>query len=250
MRRYFYEGQLSSGQSLSLQGDLFHHVFDVCRLQVGQHFELLCPNGFAYLVKVEEILKKQALVTVLEERKIAEIGLPHIHLYLSFPKVATFESIVEKSVEMGVISITPILSDFSYVRTVGQFPTPKIPRWQKIVLQATQQSGRGDLLKIQPVQTLEQSLSCLKNMDDCLNLVAYEGEAPFSLKTYLRKNSDRSLKRINVFVGSEGGFSDAEVQTFKDLDLPPVTLVDQVLRVETACLTLVASLKYEFDLLE
>ncbi len=249
MRRYFYEGAIEKGSTLLLQGEIFHHIFDVCRLQVGQRFELLNESGSAFLVLVESIEKKRAQVLVQEERKIPAIKEPHIYLYMSFPKVPTFEAVVEKAVEMGVKSVVPFLSDFSFVRTPGQFPAPKLPRWQKIILQATQQSGRGDLLKIEKVQSLNEILPMVTAMERTLNVIAYEGESPQSLKEFIKQKKNANLQRINIFVGSEGGFSDAEIERFKNLDLPPVTLGDQVLRVETACLTLVASLKYEFDLL-
>ena len=249
MKRYFYDGELQKGARLSLAGDLFHHIFEVCRLKIGEHFELLNEKGRAYLVAVESIDKKRSQVLVLEERQIAEIKFPHIYLYLSFPKISTFEAVVEKSVEMGVKSITPFFSDFSFVRTLSQFPTLKVPRWQKIILQATQQSGRGDLLKIEGVKNLKELLPEVNSMENTLNVIAYEGEATQSLKAFIAQRRNVSLRRINIFVGSEGGFSGSEILRFKDLDLPPVTLGDQVLRVETACMTLVAGLKYEFDLL-
>lgn len=249
MRRYFYPDSLQRDHPLTLQGELFHHIFDVCRLQVGQHFELLNSSGMAYLVRVTEVGKKSACVLVCEERQIPTLKEPHLHLYLSFPKVSTFESIVEKSVEMGVKSITPLLSDFSSVRTKAQFPSVKIPRWQKIILQATQQSGRGDLMQLHDVQLLDE---CFNNQEhknpETLMVVAYEGPAPMTFKQYLTHRKSSFLKNLHVYVGSEGGFSDQEIQRFMALDLPPVTLGDQVLRVETACMTLVSGLKYEFDL--
>ena len=249
MRRYFYPDLLHTEAQFTLQGELFHHIFDVCRLQVGQHFELLNSTGVAYLVRVLEVGKKTAQVVVCEERKIPSLKEPHIHLYLSFPKVSTFEAIVEKSVEMGVKSITPLLSDFSSVRTKAQFPSPKLPRWQKIILQATQQSGRGDLMLLNDVQTLNDSFKAQdQKSEDTLTIVAYEGHAALTFKEYLTRRKSAHLKNLGVYVGSEGGFSEQEIQRFMALDLPPVTLGDQVLRVETACLTLVSSLKYEFDL--
>lgn len=250
MRRYFYDDELQVGASLKIEGELFHHIFDVCRIQEGQHFELLNSRGKAYLVKAEKVEKKRAEISVREERLIPSLPKPHIYLYLSFPKVPTFELIVEKSVELGVHSIIPVLSDFSFVRTKAQFPSPKLPRWQKIILQATQQSGRGDLLKIEEPVLLRELLPALKPSPSAINVVAYEGKAPQSLKKYLQGISPSGIERINLFVGSEGGFSEGEIAAFQSLDFPPVTLGDQVLRVETACLTLVAALKYEFNLLE
>jgi 16S rRNA (uracil1498-N3)-methyltransferase len=251
VKRYFYQGTLEVGNNLTLQGDLFHHIFEVCRLQKGQHFELINVDGKAYLTCVESIEKKMARVNIKEQRQIPRLREPHIKLFLSFPKVPTFEMIVEKSVELGVKSITPILSDFSQVRSRSQFPTPKMARWEKIILQATQQSGRGDLMKIEEPIEMKNILPDLLLLKDSLNVVAYEGESNLALKEFLtsKRTQQSSFKRINLFVGSEGGFSDSEIQKFRELDLTPVTLGEQVLRVETACLTLVASLKYEFDLL-
>ena len=59
----------------------------------------------------------------------------------------------------------------------------------------------------------------------------------------------RQLDRLWLFVGSEGGFSDAEVQFFKEQHLPPVSLGEQILRVETACVALVSVIKYEIGAL-
>lgn len=249
MRRYFFDGELSAGLKITLEGELFHHIFEVCRLQVGQHFELLNDKNIAFLVVIESIEKKKARVLTQEQRIIPKIKEPHIYLYLSFPKISTFESVIEKSVELGVKKIIPVLSDFSFMRTLNQFPELKIPRWKKIILQATQQSGRGDLMTIERVQFLTEVLPEIVKIEECLNVISYEGETVHSLKSFISQKTSKNIKRINIFVGSEGGFSDSELKTFKNLDLPPVSLGDQVLRVETACMTLVASLKYEFDLL-
>lgn len=249
MKRYFFDHSWQEGDEILLEEDLFHHIFDVCRVQKGEHFELLNSQGQAFLVQVEELKKKRAQVRVQEIRNIPPLKGPHIYLYLSFPKIPTFETIVEKSVEMGVFQIIPLLSDHSFIRSREQFPSGKKPRWQKIILQATQQSGRGHLMAIGEIQTLEEVLATLPRSSNVINVVAYEGQAPHSLKTFLQSVRTSPIERINLFVGSEGGFSENEVKRFQSLDLPPVTLGDQILRVETACLTLVASLKYEFDLL-
>lgn len=254
MRRYYYNEKMSQGQNLVIQGDLFHHIFEVCRLQPGQHFELLNEQGKAFLALVNQVSKKSATITLCEERVLPVLKEPLVYLYLSFPKVSTFEAVVEKSVEMGVKTIIPFLSDFSHFRTVQQFPSEKMFRWKKIILQATQQSGRSDLMTIEEVKTLSDLINQIdRSSSQVLNIISYEGEAPVTLKEHISKirsahQGGTKINRVNLFVGSEGGFSEKEVETFKKLDLIPVTLGDQILRVETACMTLVASIKYEFDI--
>ena len=262
MRRYYYEGLILPQYDVLIEGDVFHHIFVVCRMQVGNSFELISNNGKAFFVEVVVVEKKRALVRVKEERLIPKLRMPLIDLYVSFPRISTFESIVEKSVEMGVNSIHPFLSEFSFIRTREHFPDNKVNRWHKIILQATQQSGRGDLMLIQEIKSLD---ICLQGIHEegQLNIFSYEGVTPLSLKEYLQSrcllnqnqtlekmNLNRKLSKINIFVGSEGGYSHREVELFKEKGIPPVTIGDQILRVETACMALVSCLKYEFDLYE
>lgn len=266
MRRYFINEKLEINQIVTLQGELFHHIVEVCRLQERQHFEFLNESGKAYFSEIISISKKIAKVQILEVRSLPTLKTPLIYLFLSFPKVSTFESIVEKSVEMGVKAIVPFLSDYSFYKSLNQFPHEKLTRWKKIILQATQQSARSDLLQINEVQTLAkllESFTLANTSTNELNVIAYEGEAPMTLKSHLApyrsfqenntshshtKSGSPHPEKVNLFVGSEGGFSTQEIDQFKKLDLIPVTLGDQILRVETACMTLVSSIKYEFEL--
>ena len=84
-------------------------------------------------------------------------------------------------------------------------------------------------------------------------IFAYEGTTQRSLKAEIESIKAKFLtlpEKIWIFVGSEGGFSEGEAQFLTDLGLYPVTLGRQILRVETACMTLVSVLKYEFKLME
>lgn len=251
MRRYFVDQKLNVGQEVQLDGDQFHHIFGVCRQQVGNHFELLNTAGKAFLVEVNSVQKKMATVKILEERQLPMPRKPFIHLILSMPKIATFETILEKAVELGVTSIQPVVSDFSFIKSLKSYPKEKLMRWQKIILQATQQSARGNLLVLNEPIELKQIIHASPWQEkQSLGLFAYEGQCEISFKTYLQnKKTETSvgLENLWVLIGSEGGFSSEEVRQLRELDLQPVTLGDQVLRVETACLTIVSALKYEFD---
>lgn len=252
MRRYYLNKEsLDLNDNFQIDGELFHHIFDVCRQQVGSKFELLTTSGDAFFVEVTEVYKKQATVVIKEKRSLPKPKPPWIHLVLSVPKIATFESILEKSVEMGVKSIHPLVSDFSFVKSLQNYPHDKEKRWLKIIQQATQQSARGDQLVLENPKTLEQFLKLSPwKLEHNLGVFAFEGECPSTLKNYIENWKAKNaagihLQNIWIIVGSEGGFSKREVDIFKQLDLQPVTLGEQVLRVETACMALISALKYE-----
>ncbi len=276
MRRYWIEkSQIENGSendsedksqnaTVHFTGEQFHHIFDVCRQEVGHHFEVITEDSVAYLVQVTAVGKKKAQAQVIETRPIEKLPLPHIHIALSVSRYPVMDSIMERAVEMGVTSILPFVSSFSFIRKEKELPPVKVERWKKIIISATQQCGRGELMSVQPVVNMNQMLEKVRktvNPDQQpLCLFAYEGQPgqeqiPIE-KEIKRLRSELEYDGLNkphdvwIIVGSEGGFSVQEVESMRQLGLYPVTLGKQILRVETACLTLVAVLKYEFGLMQ
>jgi 16S rRNA (uracil1498-N3)-methyltransferase len=251
MRRYWIQKKDLFGEQVTFLGDTFHHIFDVCRQEVGSKFEVLNEDSKAYLVEVLSVGKKSAVARVIEERVIPPLPEPHIHLALAVSRFPVMDAIVEKAVEMGVKSIQPLFTEFSFVRTSSSLSANKVERWDKIVRSATQQSGRGDLMSISPALDLNAFLAEFNQKPSVMGLFAYEGQSTLSIKDYVtkKKNEAEAIKEIWIFVGSEGGFSYGEVEKLRNLALYPVTLGSQVLRVETACMALVSVLKYDFDLM-
>ncbi|MBC7741120.1 MAG: 16S rRNA (uracil(1498)-N(3))-methyltransferase [Bdellovibrionaceae bacterium] len=258
MRRYWIQkSQIQSTDGAEavvvFKDELFHHIFDVCRQEVGHHFEVLTEDSKAYLVEVTTREKKQARAKVIEERTIPQLPRPHIHLALSIPRFPVMDSIIERAVEMGVTSILPFYSDYSFIRKASNLPSGKQERWQKIVISATQQCGRGELLKIHEPIDWSGRAAFINPNNESWCLFAYEGAGVLNIHDHLaakKKALTITPQDIWIIVGSEGGFSESEVVEMRQLGLDPVTLGSQVLRVETACLTLVSVLKYEFELLK
>ncbi|WP_415063243.1 RsmE family RNA methyltransferase [Bdellovibrio sp.] len=252
MRRYWIEKKDLFQDQVNFSGDVFHHIFDVCRQEVGSKFEVLTEDSKAYFVEVLQVTKKTALARILEERSIPPLKEPHVHLALSISRFPVMDAIMEKAVEMGVASIQPFFSEFSFLRKGEKLSDNKIERWDKIIKSATQQSGRGDLMKVLPPIPCEKISNLINPSAGSVGLFAYEGPSTLSIKDYVSKvksEHPQGIKEIWIIVGSEGGFSHREVEEFQKLGLHPVTLGPQVLRVETACMALVSVLKYDFDLM-
>ncbi len=246
MRRYWISKENFSKDEIIISGDEFHHICGVCRQAQGDRFEVLNGEGFAFLVEITKCGKKDAIARILEKRDLPPIPPPFIHLLLSIPKFATFDTILEKAVELGVRELTPVVSDFSFVREVDSNKVSgKQPRWEKIIKSATEQSGRGDILKLNPVIELKDALEKFNRTPNAAGLFPYEGSSAYSMKQAVQDLLQKKPETIWVFIGSEGGFSAGEVELFQSFSLKPSTLGDQVLRVETACLTVAGILRYE-----
>ncbi len=259
MRRYWVNTSDLFQGKVNFTGDTFHHIFGVCRQEVGSKFEVITEQSKAYLVEAIEVTKKTAQALILEERAIPALPEPHIHIALSISRFPVMDAVMEKAVEMGVKSIQPFFSEFSFMRKEEKISANKTERWDKIVKSATQQSGRGDLMQIAPAISMSELLTKINQSERHLGLFAYEGNSTHSIKEYLEKAKEKALselgqspapfKNIWLIVGSEGGFSYQEVEDLKSRNLEPVTIGNQVLRVETACIALVSAIKYEFGLM-
>ena len=252
MRRYWIQKSQITNDQVLFKADQFHHIFEVCRQEIGHHFEVITEDSLAFLVEVLAVEKRQAVAKIIETREIQKLKRPHIHIALSLSRFHVMDSIVERAVEMGVQSITPFYSEFSFIRNASNLSEGKLERWQKIIISATQQSGRGELLQLNAPVDWSQILQKINPTDQKWCLFAYEGSGVAHIKSYLQEKKSVCGKDPNdiwLIVGSEGGFSTSEVATLQKLGLDPVTLGPQILRVETACLTLVSVLKYEFGLL-
>lgn len=246
MRRFYFDQEkVAIGQEVSLRGDLLHHMRDVCRFKLGSRFELLSTDGYAYFSEISYDEKRELKAKILSSRKLPELARPWIQLCLSMPKFQTFETVLEKSVELGVYRVQPFFSDFSFIKSSDKISESKKHRWQKIIVGATQQSGRAGLLGLEDPLQLEPLLNNFNQTPRALGLFAFEGSCSTTLHQALQLAKQNTYDEVWLFVGSEGGFSEREVAIFQQAGLQPLTLGEQVLRVETACLALASIIKYE-----
>lgn len=247
MRRYRLTDDPQDLAYIPIEGDLFHHIVDVCRQGVGSKFELLDSKGQAHLVEIQSLSKRSALTRTLETRALPTLPTPHLILALAVPRFPVLEAVLEKAVELGVAEIRLFFSDYSFVRGMDKISDKRWDRWKKIILSSTQQSGRADLMTLaQPTAIAELFKGFNPNGGDW-GLLAYEGETPRSVGAAVKvlRQKGKVPERLWFFVGSEGGFSLAEAKFFESQGLHAASLGDQVLRVETACITIASILKYE-----
>ena len=243
MRRYWVPKYDFSQESVELKGDIFHHICVVCRRATGHRFEVISEDEKAYLVEIVSSTKNKAIAKILEVRDLPKLPTPHIHLALSLPKFPTLEKVIEKSVELGVHSLHLFSSDYSFMKPKPGELKKKEERWQKILLGATQQTGRGHKMELTETKPLGVLLEEFSQTPQSLGFFAYEGEGQLSMREGLKRFTGKESS-LWVFVGSEGGFSQADIELFNNYELLPISLGDQVLRVETACVTLLSILKY------
>lgn len=251
MRRYWISPDDVRGNEVVFQGDVLHHIRDVCRLRTGDKFEVLWGDGKAYFVEIISESKRECRAIIREERAIAPLRKPLIHLALCIPRPAIMDAVVEKAVELGVATFTPVVSAQSFWKTQDEVISKKLERLERIVLSSTQQCGRAELMKIEApenIQTMVEKMSSTNRSANSVGLFLYEGEGTRSVREALEKVPG-GIEEIWVLIGGEGGFSSKEVEWISKHGLHPLTLGPQVLRVETACVATISVIKYQLGLM-
>lgn len=225
------------GQHHIITGENAVHIEKSLRMKIGEALTLVDGDGMQYSCIIESF--SGGCVEVRAEKKFRCENEPDVHitLYQSLPKGDKMDFIIQKAVELGVSSIVPVISARCISRPDEKSSAKKLQRWNKIALQAAQQSRRGIIPEVMPVITFSEAAENLCE-SDC-NIIFYEcgGERVGNIIT-------RNFDRINIFIGSEGGFEKSEVEKIKDKGGTAATLGKRVLRAETAPLAALSIIMY------
>lgn len=219
-----------------ITGDDFNHIKNVLRMTVGEQFLVSC-EGVSDLCCLEDIQSGTVIAKILEEN-YQNTDLPiKIHLFQGLPKSDKLELIIQKAVELGVASVTPVAMKRSIVKIDDKKKKSKRERWQKVAESAAKQSKRTAIPQVQDVVTYKEMISAAKDLD--LLLVPYEcAEGMAATKTALREI--KSGMNVGVVIGPEGGFEQTEIDLAREAGGKIISLGSRILRTETAAITTIA----------
>jgi len=245
--RIYQNQTFTIGQTIALNDDAFGHTVRVLRLKEGDHITLF--NGIPHQEKLGEyqaqlinVSKKKAdiIINAFIE-KDAESPL-NIHLGQGISRGDRMDFTLQKAVELGVNTITPLFTERCGVKLTGDRLQKKIDQWQKIVISACEQSGRCTVPIVKPAISLDE----------------WQGQPSASLKLNLHPKAEHSIMnlpahhlskddaRVRLLIGPEGGLNDAEISSANESGFIDVLLGPRVLRTETAALTAITALQCRF----
>ena len=231
--RIYHDSSLVCDTEIMLNEDAANHVGRVLRLGEGHALELFCGDNHIYKGVITQASKKHVAVNIVE-KTLQDVESPlKVHLVQGISRGDRMDFTLQKSVELGVASITPIFTERCGVKLQGERLQKKRQQWQKIVIAACEQSGRN----------------CVPEVCEPMTLDAYLAQAERPQTLTLEPSAQHSLKsapinrELALLIGPEGGFSPAEVERTHAAQCMPVRLGPRVLRTETAALTALAALQ-------
>lgn len=249
MRRFFVEEKNIKENRVAIKGDEARHIAQVLRLKEGDRIKVFTGKGREYLIEIREARKKEVIGNILLETELKTEPKVSITLVQGIPKSNKMDFIVQKTTELGVKRIVPVITQRTIVKLDKEKARARRSRWQRIVKEAAKQSGRAIIPKVDEITTFIQSLGIINK--EGLNLIPWEEEESTSLKEVLRPITAGTPTAvgvgspITVFIGPEGGFTPEEAGAAKERGAIPVSLGPRLLRTETAGLATLAMILYE-----
>ncbi|MDD3368026.1 MAG: 16S rRNA (uracil(1498)-N(3))-methyltransferase [Lachnospiraceae bacterium] len=245
MYQFFVESSQIMDKKIIITGSDVNHIKNVLRMKIGE--EIAVSNGIdgkEYRCGIAALEEDQI---VCELRFIKEDGLElssKIYLFQGLPKADKMELIIQKAVELGAAEIVPMVTKRAIVKLDEKKAKARVVRWQGIAEAAAKQSKRKVIPSVHEVMSFKEAVNYANNMD--LKLIPYElAEGMADTKKLIE--GVKGGQSIAVFIGPEGGFEDAEIETAKAAGIRPVTLGKRILRTETAGFTVLAWLMYQLE---
>ena len=234
MPRFYVDFALSPDSVVELPDNVVRHL-NVLRVKNTEEIVLFNGNGKAYPALPEVLEKRRASVRILREESTNNESPLNITLVQAVSAAERMDFTLQKSVELGVAEIRPVISERCVVRLSGERAEKRVARWQEIVVSACEQSGRNIVPKVLPLTTYAQALQQLPQETTKLLM---------SLNRAQKLSDVRPQSGKVVFmVGPEGGWTEKEEQQAFDACFQSVTLGKRVLRTETASLAAIAAMQ-------
>lgn len=230
MEYYFTKPDNVSGDSLIITDDEAKHLSKVLRKNTGEIIFVTdgCKN--LYKAQIEKIQKDFIGCKILDKQfnlNEPEIKVTLFPALLKYP--SRFEFIIEKSVELGVNEISPIVTENVINKTHA-----KTDRWQSIALSAIKQSQRCFLPKVNAPAEFKPAIERQKKED--LKIIADERNFDNNISADELKRIVHKDKDVSVFTGPEGGFTTGEIESAVKNGFVILNLGERKLRSETAAM--------------
>ena len=215
----------------------YRHIARSLRARTGEKLLLIDDKQIQYETVIVEINSKE-IVCRIEKSYLSKRDLDFDLFLAQSPLRSDSQlTIMEKATELGVRAVFPVFTDNCALKV------NKREKWQKVMYEASKQCERAKIPECYEPQTFDE---VLKNDFDKI-IVFAERSTEKSLKQYLREKPIKKAEKVLVIIGPEGGFSQREFDYFREKNLPLISLGDLILKADTAVITALGDIIYEYQ---
>lgn len=239
MPRIYFPASETTGDQIRITGEKSHYLISVLRCHKDDELILFNGKGGCFRTKILKVDKKEVITEVIEKFPCDTESPLYIILVQGLVKGEKMDMIVQKTTELGVKKIIPVITKRSQLRD-----TKKVQRWRKIAEEAARQCGRSIVPDIQELVRFGNLFK--DNTEKKKGLIFYEGgerklsETVEILKTELKEIGED----IYLIIGPEGGFAEDEIKMANDKGFLITSFGRRILRAETAAISSVALIQF------
>lgn len=248
MHRFFVRHENIRGARVDLPSETAVQIARVLKLRRGEQVALFDGAGREWTARLESVSESAASAQLVDERR-PDVELPcAITICQALIRPERFETVLQKGTELGASRFVPLVTArVQGADSAGPSPA-RLARWQRIVLEAAEQSGRVLVPEIAPVARIEEIVPAEDARGPVVLL--WEEERDASLRSVLHSVMQAGApERLALVVGPVGGLMEAEVGAAKRAGARVAGMGRRVLRSETAAVAALAAVLYEFGLM-
>lgn len=245
MPRFFVDdSKIDVGASLvTIDGESALHISLSLRMRCSEKISVCSlSDGVVYDCEIFEITKNSITAKILSIGQNNSEPDVFVTLFQALPKGDKFELVIQKCVELGIGRIVPVITDRCVSRPDAKSLVRKLERWNKIALEAAQQSNRCTVPKVCEPVSFDSAIGEMKKSQ--LSFMCYEKHTGQSLNSLI---SEKNISDISFFVGPEGGISEADADFAEKAGINLVGLGKRILRTETAPICVLSGIMFLTD---
>lgn len=236
--RLFLRRALLPDSEIRIEGKAAHYLLHVLRVNKGEELILFNGEGGEFTSEILSKERHSLIVKVNSHEEIERESSLVIHLGLAAVKKDKMDLAIQKAVELGVSTITPIISDYTSVKK--NLLLKRQDHWQGVIESASEQCGRNKLASLENLTSLKEWVSVISNTrsNDVVKIICH----PLADRRTDQKRDqvrdqgadEGTMKECVLLVGPEGGFSEKEVKLAIQSGFNSMQLGSRILRTETA----------------
>ena len=238
---FFLPPHCISPPTVSITDELLTHLRDSLRIEVGETLLIGDGEGHRYRVEITAITKQSMTGRVIDAIPRPPQHAPALILGQALLKGEKMDWVIQKTTELGVRTISPIQSRQSIVQLKADRIEAQTARWQRIALEAAQQSEQWQVPTI--ASPLALSAYATEISSHALTLILTERQEHMLTLSRIELPTSPTTS-ILVLVGPEGGWTKEEVATAEGMGCSPITLGPKILRAETAAMIAIGILQH------
>lgn len=234
--RLHIDSPLSANSEFELIGDRARYIGRVLRLGPGDELTLFDGRGGEYQATILSSGKNSVRLSIAGHLDRNVESPLAIHLLQGISRGERMDFVVQKATELGVVRITPLITEYSVVKLEPRRAEKRLQHWRGIGVSSCEQSGRNVLPQVDAPQPLRSWLGENFEAPGARLILKPGGKSSI-------RSVDNNVLELVLLIGPEGGFSDAEYELAEATGFSEIGFGERILRTETAAVAAIAALQ-------